>query len=183
MQAAFRRDSAEPDRYGYYLSFVRVVQRDNIIPCFIKAAVGNYAISAVQRAQRAGTQCPMLLPQGNQFFVESNQRIVLLAPRVGTAVVRVCPADHSGLVPIIHRRRAGPCHLEQHRFPHDCLIHIFSRGLRSFVFQPARPAVCPRQKTGVVVIGKLVHGNLYCLSRKAAHLVNHTAPECVGIVI
>ena len=90
----------------------------------------------------------------------SDQTVVLVPPWIGPAVVGICKSSKSRLVPIINGRRTRPGHLQQNRLTHDLHAHIFHGCRRPQVLRPADHAVGAGQKTGVVMVGQLIHADL-----------------------
>ena len=98
--------------------------------------------------------------------MDSDQALVLAAPGIGPAVVRVGESSHSRFVPVINRRGSRPGHLQQHRLAHDLHAHVFHSSCRAQILQPADHTVCAGQKARVIVVGQLVHADLKGRRRK-----------------
>ena len=163
MQRAFCLHTHLPDRDGNRPDFLCIIQRNQNFFCFIEPPVGKHAIRPIKLLQRAMAQNGILLPQGNCCLMEGNQLHILPAPGIGAAVIGICPACYACFVPVIYGRRTVPCHLQQNSFPQHCFFHICIRRGTALCFHSADLAIGAREKAGMVMIGKLIHGNRNCL--------------------
>ena len=60
--------------------------------------------------------------------MEIDEGLILTAPGIRTAVIRISPADLAGFIRVIDSGRAGPGHLNGHRFAENALVDIRAGG-------------------------------------------------------
>ena len=87
--------------------------------------------------QRTGLKCRMLFVDADRFFVECDQFLIFMSPRIGSSVIRICKSTDTSLITIIYRRSSDPGHLHNNRFTHNRFIHILVRSFRSQMFHTA----------------------------------------------
>ena len=117
----------------------------------------------------------------DHLFVELQQLLIFLSPRIGPPAVRVGKSAQAGLIAVINGRRAHPGKLDGHRLPEDRLVDALLRRFMPHMFGPAHDVVRPGQKPGMIMIGKLVHRHLQGRREHARHKMPHGAHEVVRI--
>ena len=103
--------------------------------------------------------------------MEFHQLLIFCTPGIGTPVIGIGEAAHTGLVAVVDGGRPRPGHLQQHRLFEYGFAHVFLRRVRPK--SPTRPTFRfrPGEKTGMVMVGQLVHGRYQRRMSEAAHVM------------
>ena len=114
--------------------------------------------------------------------MEADHLLVFPAPRISSPVVGVCEAAQARFVSVIERRRARPGHLDDRRFPEYALPDSFRCRIAPQVRDAAYLSGRSRHKTGVIVVGELVHAAHERFLRHIFLLLpQHGLPELIRV--
>ena len=138
-------------------------------------------MSLLQEFQGAMCQHRTCFMDTDHFFVECDQVVIFLAPRIGPAVVRIGKSTDSGLIAVIDRRYSRPGHLHHNGLTHDRHVDILGGCLISQVRHTPYFVVRSGQETRMVMVGKLVHRHLKRWCQKACHMMTHCSGKCCFI--
>ena len=136
---------------------------------------------ALQKLHRSCAKRLMFFMNPYNFFVEQNEFLIFFSPWVSPAVIRIGKSAHAGFVSIIQRRRSRPCHLDHDSFPKNAFVDSFRRRLRAQRIDTPRPVVRTRQKTGVIMIGQLIHRAIQRRRQKTRHIMIHRTFKIIDI--
>jgi len=114
-------------------------------------------------------------------FVELYKLLILVSPRIGSSIIRVCPAAHTSLIPIIYGRSPRPCHLEHNSLSEYSLVHALISSIRSHGVKSSDLSVGSRKESGMVVVGQLIHGHVYRWSKESGHVIVHSTLKCIVV--
>ena len=106
---------------------------------------------------------------------------VLMAPWIRPAVVRIRKATDACLISVVNRRCPRPCHLHDDRLAHHLRAHVFARRIAAKMLHTSNVMIRTRQKTGMIVIRKLVHSHLQGRPEEGCHMIHHCSFEAVRI--
>ena len=88
----------------------------------IKTGIGDPPVFRQKRLQGAVPEHRKLPAQADQVPVQINQALVFMTPGIGTAVIRIGPADLARFIRVIDSRRTGPGHLDSDCLPEDAFV-------------------------------------------------------------
>ena len=110
-----------------------------------------------------------------------DQLFIFPAPRIGTAVIRIGKATDARFIAIINRRRARPCHLHDNSLQKHCFFYIMICRLCAETVRSADTTVCSSQKSGMVMVGELIHGSQPGRHRHIRSVICHCAHKAVRV--
>ena len=113
-----------PYRQGDRLLIQIVVKCHNHLLVLRESSIRKYVMSLLQEFQGAMCQHRTCFVDTDHFFVECDQVVIFLAPRIGPAVVRIGKSTDSGLIAVIDRRCSRPGHLHHNGLTHDRHVDI-----------------------------------------------------------
>ena len=119
----------------------------------------------------------------DHFFVEIKQFLILMSPRIGTAVIRIRKSTYTCLVSIIDSWCPRPGHLDRDRLSHNCRIDILRGSLRACIRNPSHTAVRSGKEPGVVMVGQFIHRHMKCRHMKGAHMRPHSCNKGLTVSI
>ena len=117
----------------------------------------------------------------DDFFMKSNQLLILMPPWVSPPVIRIGKTANTCLISIINSRRAGPCHLYHHSFTQHRFIYAPVCRLRPKGIRPADLMVRSGKKPRMVMIRQLVHRHQKRRHGKGCTVMPHRSPKVVRI--
>ncbi len=158
-----------------------VVYQNQATVFFIKTAVGQIIVIAVNANDGACAQGGIFFPQADQILVEGDEFLIFLAPGIGAAAVGIRKAAKAGLVAVVNRRCAHPGHLHNDTLSEHRLVDALGCGVGAQGIGSAHLMIGAGQEAGVIVIGKLVHGHLPAWHGKTGGVMAHGAPKTVRV--
>ena len=135
-----------------------------------------------QRNSAASPAGRIFLPDTNQFLMITDQLLILLSPGIRSPAIRIRKAADARLVAVIDGRRAVPGHHQGHCLTENGLGYSFLRRFAAQLIYPSHLMVGAGQEPGMIVVGKLVHGNQEGLACKGAGFLPQRVQERLRVI-
>ena len=113
--------------------------------------------------------------------VKIHKHHIFFSPWIGSAVIRIGESTHACLIPIINRRCARPCHLNNNCFPENPKVDAILCGFRSMGFHTSHGSVGPRKKSRMIVVGQFIHRTLQLGCLETCHKVAHSSLKIIHL--